>query len=387
MSKLIASLLLSASRAFWGICVSILLVYGMDTYDYKKLFLLLIFSPLAFAINRLFLLKERKVSFVAGINVLLALAGIMLMHAFDSYVGVGSIIFVTIVIIYLTAMSLLSVIKVPTQNKLVLGTEVSVILFITFNLYVTWNEFDYSVSLIMAIPVVLCLLGSIALKMENNFSISRLLVMAMLICAFVGASVLFIRFGAESTGDAMKALTGAVVGVLKAFWDFVERVLSAIFSGQSNIESLGAGAPDALQNVENDAVMEIGNEYKYMLVGIIAVIALAVAAVALFVFRNLKLKGIRVEGLKSPEIKKQETDFLRLLKERFLISLWLLKNKNTPAGRYFTLERKYKKSKLCKIPGETPREYLLRLSGNSKEEKDRRYLAALADEFDRYMYS
>ncbi|MCR5388407.1 MAG: DUF4129 domain-containing protein [Lachnospiraceae bacterium] len=387
MSKLIASLLLSVSRAFWGICVTTLLVYGMATDDYKSLWGLLIFSPAAFVVNRIFLLKERKVSLIAVINVLLAVAGIAMMYAFNAYVGIGSIIFVTLVIIYLTSMSLLSVIKVPTQNKLVLGTEVSAILFIAFNLYVTWNDFDNSASMIMAVPVALCLLGSIALKMEHNFSISRLIVMAAIICAFVGASALFIRFGAESAGDGMKAFVGAIIKALKSFWAFVERILSAIFNGESTVEAVGAGASDAMQLGEDDAIMEIGNEYKYMLVGIIAVIVAGVAAVAVFVFRNVKLKGIKVEGLERPAIRNKGTGFFKSLKERILVSLWLLKNKNTPAGRYFSLERKYKKSKLGKIPGETPREYLTRLSENAKEEKDRLHLAALADDFDRFMYS
>ncbi len=387
MSKLIASLMLSVSRAFWGICITILLVYGMDTSDHKKLFVLLLFSPIAFAVNRLFLLKDRTVSLIAGLNVALAAGGIIIMCAFKAFFGIGSIIFITLVIIYLTAMSLLSVIKTPTQNKLVLGTEVSVILFIAFNLYVTWNEFDDSQSLIMAIPVMLCLFGSIALKMENNFSLSRLFVMTVLICVFVGVSALFIRFGAKSAGDGMKAFVHAVIGAAKAFWALAERILSAIFSGESNIEAVGAGASDAISLSEDDAVMEIGNEYKYMLAGIMAVIAAAVFGAAVFVFRKTRLKGIKIDAVKRAYSKDKTPGIFDVFKERVLIFFWLLKNKNTPAGEYFSLERKYKKSKLCKNPGETPREYLKRLSENVKEEKDRQRFLALADEFDRFMYS
>ena len=194
---------------------------------------------------------------------------------------------------------------------------------------------------------------------------------AFLGAAFLGIlALMFLLVGtaAAPAGRGILALwdvlTAAAQALAALFWRILVWVLTLFPAPENSVEGNPAAAPVEMP----EELEELGPSPVAMLV---LIVLLAVAVVWLAVWGLRMLGRFRIGGRAAARTVRTERERLSLLQalRRLLASwaayvrgrVWLARSRNTPDGLFFLLVRRCRMGPWHKRPGETPREFLLRL--------------------------
>ena len=189
-----------------------------------------------------------------------------------------------------------------------------------------------------------------------------------------------------------RVITSGIRAVGQCFLGLLGYLLS-LFPGASLGEPGSYEVPE-LPALDDSPIPEVSP-----IVGAVLLILLALCAAALLVWliRTLGRSRVgRTAPMKSaPPPRRERTGFgqglLRLLSSliRAVELRWRLwQNRDTALGLYFLLEHRCRRSPWRKVPGETPREFLLRMAEAARpDDALRRALTELARQTDAALYS
>lgn len=326
---------------------------------------LIVYAPLAYGLNRLFLRQQRTVRVLIIFNLCLSAIAIAILICSAGRYGIGGIIFAVIFLLACTANGAYLCITPPALKYLLLTLDASMILLIILISMVVTLEKGFSFLLPVTIAFPSALLGVVSLRLDQRIGSREL---GFLGGAFAGLFVLvwlLISWVAAPAGHGVVALWNGFLAILKAIWDLIFRFLLFLSSliPEKDMEILPLHQETLRIETENLAA-ENANTLLVFLLGFLSIAFLI--ALLLFLGR-MKLVGKKTRALQTHPVRMRISLLhgLRTLLTRFAawlrIRTFLWKNRSTAIGLYYILINKCRLSPWRKRSEETPREFLTRL--------------------------
>lgn len=357
---------------------------------------LLVFGPLVYVINRLFLHRDRTVISLVILNGILALLMIGSVQLVCGWARCGGVIPVGIFTALVTLRGAQLNLKPPRLSSTILWMEVSIVLLAVF--IGIWATLDNSMlwSIPAAVGGCAALLAVIAHRMNQIMGAREWLLLLLIFALMGGVLWLLVAFLAAPTGQGVMALWNGLISFLRLIGEGVRRLMLFLSSfikpeAYEPLE-LEADQGGGTGFSEEDGVM---SSFGVILAVILAVLLAAAVIAALIVFGRQQLGRQKVGGSRT-RIKGEKRPSLwsalrRLFGEmlarlRFRCLLW--RQRNTVTGTYYHLERICRRTPWKKGAGETPCCFLTRLQSACGENQDCAHsLEQLAPMVERALYS
>lgn len=333
---------------------------------------LLAYAPLNFWINRKFLQKERTLRGVTVLNSLMwaVLFATVCWRQWSSglaYLGItGGIC------LWLTVRGAHAAMKGINLRTLLLTLDASALLLVLFTGYLAAMQASYLWCAPMAAGFAACVLGMTANRMGRPMGGREWVLVGGAFLLISLLVLLLVGVAAAPAGQGLVILWTWLVGAAKFVVDLLWRILLFLTSlfpapeyGEVEME------PPAITIPGTEEEMAEGNPAALVVLVVLAVV-LAVGA-GIWLLRQLgKLRvGGQAEGRKRAQIRKRSRPSLWKALKR-LLSSWvrrvrlrrfLRRHRDQPVGLYYILVRRCSLGPWHKKPGETPREFLIRLQG------------------------
>ncbi len=330
---------------------------------------LLIFGPLVYVANRLFLSRDRTILSMVAMNAALALLMIGSVQAVCGWSQCGGIIPVGILTIVSTIRGAQLNLNPPRLNGAILWMEVSVF---TLAIFIgIWAALGNAMiwSIPAALGAVASLLAVIAHRMDQILGFREWMLLLLAFSLMGGVLWVLIAFLAAPAGQGVVAAWSGLMAILKLIGGGVQRLMLFLssFIQPESYETL------ELETGEGGAMNFSESDSSNPMIGVILAVALAVliaaaAIAAIIVFGRQRLGRQKVlPGRKRAE-KRKRPSFAAALQRliagilsrvRFRCLLW--KRRNTVTGTYYYLERVCRRTAWKRRAGETPRVFLTRL--------------------------
>ena len=366
---------------------------GMPGWFYPQLMLL--YAPALYLLNRLFLKKERSILALGSLNTVLcaAVAGGYLL--LEPWKGIAYFAFVAIFLGWLTLRSCTSALRGPSLRSTLLTLDASFLLLVAFIGYSSATALAPMWSIPAVAGLCAAIISAVILRSSHSPGMKGWLAVGgafallfLLLWVVIGA--------AAPAGQGLVAIWSALAAGAGAIKALLWRGLLFLLSLLPNAEAEGGAWTEYGEAIfVEDTPAQEGNP----VLGIILLVIFAAVAVAALVWligqlRRIKLRS--VSGVQAPTLPRRERvpllqGLARLLKGwyaalKLRFRLW--RGRNTPEGLYFLLVHRCRRAPWHKRPGETPRQFLLRLcesAGGDEALSDA--LNALARETDAALYS
>ena len=356
----------------------------------------LLYGPLLYLIDRLFLKKERSLLAVGGLNVTLCAAAIGGYLLFEAWQGIAYFAFVSIFLGWLTLRGCTAAMRGPSLRNTLLTLDAAFLLLVAFIGYSSATALAPRWSIPSALGLCAAIISAVILRSSHSPGLKGWAAVAgafallfLLLWLVIGA--------AAPAGQGLVAIWSALAAGINAVKGLILRGFLFLLSLLPDAEIDGEGAWTEYGEAifVEEAPVEEGNP----ILGVILLVIFAVGAVAAIIWLIGQLRRIKLRtaaGTQAPALPRRERislfkGLLRLvrgwyagLKLRFI--LW--RGRNTPDGLYFLLVHRCRRAPWHKTEGETPRQFLLRLceaSGGDQSLADA--LKALADAADEALYS
>ncbi len=330
---------------------------------------LLVFGPLVYGANWLFLSRDRTVISLVALNVVLALLMIGSVGLVCGFSPCGGLIPVGIFTILMTLRGAQLNLKPPRLSSAILWMEGSIV---TLAIFIgVWFTLDSS--MIWSLPVAIgggaSLLAVIVHRMDQILGLREWLLLLLLFALMGGILWLLVAFLAVPTGQGVVAIWGGLMALLKLIGGGIRRFmlfLSSFIEPESyEMLELEAGQGMEMNFSESDSINPM---LGIILAGILVVLIVAAAIAAVVLLGRQRLGWQKISVGKKRAGKRTRPSLLAALKRflaeilsriRFRRLLW--KRRNTVTGTYYYLERICRQTPWEKQAGETPREFLTRL--------------------------
>lgn len=330
---------------------------------------LLFYAPAIYGFNRLLLRRPRTLRALVlwnGGAYLLLFTSVLLINGWQ---GLAHMVFAALFCLWITAQGTQLCLEPPTLSQLILRLDVCLLFLVIFVGYTAALEFDLLWNLPIVIGCACAIVGVISSRVGGRLGGRGRAVMAAAFLIILGLVWLLVRFVAAPAGGGFVALWETVLSALKALGHLVSKILLFLFSLLPQPEGEMALEPQegAAQLPPDETVLEVSPVVTAVVVGM----ALIAAGVAVF-FLLRALGRLRVGGKTAVMVKAGPTrkrlsffqgvrNLLAAWKQSLRLRLWLWRNRDTPAGLFFVLDRRCRSGPWRRSPGETPREFLLRL--------------------------
>lgn len=349
---------------------SIYIVLGMRE-DFHTWFFpgaLLLFAPLLYGLDRLFLRRERSLRALWLLNILAAAIFIVLCCWADGLSGVlhrlPMMVFFTG---WLTFKAVNSALDGPSLNNMLLCLDGSILVLVLFSAYSAASGLE----LIWSIPAICgfasAMLGMTARRSSRSFGWKEWTFMAVAFCLIFGVMWLLVDLIAAPAGSGLVALWNALVQLASFIGYLVTRFVRFLASLFPSVPEDGELAVPAAPAITPEMAAGEGNP----LLGTVVIVLLLAFAVFCVVQLIRKLGGRQVGGKAAKvnsvhrrarvSLKQGLQTLFAEWKQKLLLRKFLWTHRNTAVGLYFTLVRRCRLTPWHKLPGETPREFLTRL--------------------------
>lgn len=378
-----------------GLCTATLLMtMGEEPAVGFYPFALMFYAPLLYGANWLFLRREHTMAGAAILNGSAAIFMFAAICIIDGWGGFAYMLFAAVFCIWPAVNGLQLTEKAPDVHSLILCVDVTAVLLVLFSAYATLAGRDQPWMLVPAFAG--CAASFLALVTRRAGRTMGLWDWGLVLGAF-GAlmAVLWavLRYAAAAGGGlvaAWKSLVAAVKFLLLLAWRVLEYLLSllplpAYEDYEIEMEPVRIPEVEELAEMESTAALVM-----LALVLLLLVIGLTWMLLKL---RKVKLGGTAARKNHARQ-ERQRPSLLRALRmlvsswsRKLRLRLWLWKNRNTPEGIYLTLERQSRRTPWHKRPGETAREFLLRLRSGAEDPAFTAALDGLIPAVERALYA
>lgn len=338
---------------------------------------LLLYAPLLYGADRLFLRRERSLLSLILVNGGAALGLFAAVLLIDGPGDWASLIFTGIFCLCPAVTGGKMALKAPDLHDLIVCVDLSVVLLLLFTGYTAAT----GVSLVWTLPAMAgcaaSILGLSSRRVSRRLSPRDWGLWLLAFGALLFVMWVLVRFAAAPAGQGLVSLWTALVAagrfVLGLLWRAFVYLLSLM-------PEPGGGQGQSQETVwrpEGDMEAEMGSPAAAV---VLLVVCLAVA-VTLLGWAVMRCRGLRIGGRTTAAEKsgnrRGRISFLeglaRMLaawKERFFLRAFLWRNRNTPEGLFCILVRRCGVGPWRKRPGETPREFLSRLRAGADGDPD-----------------
>ena len=378
-----------------GLCTATLLMtLGEEPAAGFYPFALMVYAPLLYGANWLFLRREHT---MAGAAILNGGAAILMFAAIciiDGWGGFAYMLFAAVFCIWPAVSGLQLAEKAPDIHSLILCVDVTAVLLVLFSAYATLAGRSQPWMLFPAFAG--CAASFLALVTRRAGRTMGLRDWGLVLGAFgalLGVLWAVLRYAAAAGSGlvaAWKGLVAAAKFLLLLAWRVLEYLLSLLPMPAYEDYEIEAG-PAAMPVVEEMAEME-STAALVMLVLVFLALAVGLAWM-LLKLRKVKLGGTAARKAPARQ-ERRRPNLLRALRMLFAawgrklrLRLWLWKNRNTPEGIYLTLERQCRRTPWHRRPGETAREFLLRLRSGAEDPAFTAALDELIPAVERALYA
>lgn len=335
---------------------------------------LLFYAPAIYGFNRLLLRRPRTLRALVlwnGGAYLLLLASVLLIGGWQ---GLAHAVFAALFCLWVTAQGAQLSLEPPTLSQLILRLDICLLFLVIFVGYTAALGFDLLWNLPIVIGCASALVGVISRRVGGRLGGRGRAVMAAAFLIILALVWLLVRFVAAPAGGGFVALWEAVLSVLKTLGHLITQALVFLASLVPQPEGELEMEPQAgiSQLPAEETVMEVPPLVTAVAVGI-AVIAVGVAT--FFILRalgRLRVGGKTAVTVKAGPARQRLSLFqgfgklLAAWKQSLGLRLWLWRNRDTPAGLFFLLDRRCRSGPWRRGPGETPRAFLLRLGAAAR---------------------
>ena len=367
---------------------------GMPGWFFPQV--LLVYGPLLYLLNDLFLRRERTLLGLIALNIL-ACGGMVVGYLLlERWRGIAYAAFSGIFLVWLTIRGSQNARTGPSLRGSLLLLDASFLLLVAFVGYASmtglgvWWSFPALSGLCAAILTTASLRSPRSLGLKGWLAVGGAFgVLCLLLFLFMGA--------AAPAGQGVVALWSLLVAVLG-------RIKHLILGGLLWLLSLLPTAePGEMEQFDPEQYLtqmeELPAEEANPVLGLLMLAALLVGGMVLAVWLIRKLRSIRLHPVGGAVVAAQPKrkrvslwrGLVRLARTWFgaaalRVRLW--RDRNTPAGLYFLLVHRCRRAPWHKRVGETPREFLLRLAAAAGEDGElAEALGELARETDAALYS
>jgi hypothetical protein len=357
--------------------------------------ILLIYAPLVYLLNRLFLRRERTI--IAWILWNVALCALL----------VGSVAVVCsgwpsggiLPVLLFTGLATLRGAQLchnpPKLSAAILWLEINVVVLAVFmGIWATTEG-----SLVWCSPVALgagaALLAVISHRMNGRMG-GREWLLLMLAFAFLGGVLwLLVNFLAAPTGQGVVLIWSGFLAVLNTIGGQIQRFLAFMtsFLKPEHYEEVEMADLSGM-NMDTSANDTMAASFGRLL-AIFVIVAVVIAVVAaLIVFGRIKLGRPVIQAAPKKKEKRNRPSLLSGIKKMLehlmaRLRLWreMWTARNTELGTYYSLVRLCRRTALRQQPGDTPGVFLNRLEEACSEQETAGALADLRLRVDRVLYS
>lgn len=336
--------------------------------------LVLFFGPVCCLLLHLFLRKPRSMLALAGFNAggIGIFCGLYLW--LDGWQDVSQFIFAAAFFLFLALRGTGYALKPPALKDMLILLDVSfaALALLAFSLPLMGHSLLYAAP---ALCGVLFALMNVLAARASLVPGGRSLLLFGAALAAIALCMLLLAGAAAPAGRGIVTVWNAVGSCIGGLFSALYRLLLWLTPPAPEYTDEGE-LPAGSQPVEDTAPPAEPNP----VVTAILMAILAAAAVAGLIWLLRKLSQCRLGGRKrslqstvSPvQHTRQPNPLPRLLaawKTALRTGRWLYRNRSTPAGVYFILERRCRRSPWRKRPGETPRMFLTRLSAAALQDE------------------
>lgn len=336
---------------------------------------LLAYAPLLYLLNRLYLRRERTLRGVILLNLAVAACFLSVCILVDGRPEVAALAFMLILVAWLTIKGQSLALKPPQMSGMLLTLDGSILTLVLFVAYASALELDLAWSFPAVCGVVAILLGVAVRRMDRALGLREAGVLAVAFLVVLGAMALLLTLVAAPTGQgivlAFRGL-GMIIDLIQRILTWLIQCLMALFKS----ESPPAVFPQEEFVFEMETMPE--GEENPILAAVLGVILAAAALMAvIWLLRYLggiKLGVRKAEAVSSvsrsrPSLIKALRDLLRTWQKKLRLRRFLHRTRNTPIGMYFHLVHRCRMSPWHKRPGETPHEFLDRLTNLTRTDE------------------
>lgn len=355
---------------------------------------LLLYAPLLFIVNHLFLRRERTMRGVFILNMLLwagIFASVCWQEGGSDFASLG---FAAAFCLWVTVRGAQMALNAPSLRTLILNVDCSAILLVLFTGYLAISENHTVWGVPIALGFAASILGMMANRMDHGLGGREWCLVAGTFMAISLVVLLLINVVAEPAGQGVVALWMTLVAAGKFILGLVWKFLLWFSSLFSVPES---GTFEMEQTVQLPGMEEEAAAENPFLLVVMVVIGIMVG-VALLIFLLYRLGKLHIGGRKGktnqPRGKRERLSLWLGFRRLFLFWInrirmrnYLWKNRNRPVGLYFLLVHRCRIGPWRKKSGETPREFLMRLHVCAQGDLELEHaLAELIPQVDRALY-
>ena len=366
---------------------------GMPGWFFPQI--LLLYGPMIYLFNRLFLRRERSLLALFGVNAVLMAAVIAAYFRFEVWQGASYFIFSAFFLFWLTYCGGSCATDGLPLPWALLNLDAAFVLFVLFISYSSAFDLPIRWSIPAAGGLCACIACAVILRSSRSPGLKGWL-------AVGGSFALLLALLQVVTGAAAPAGRGLVAlwNLIAQGYTAVTRMILRFFHYLLSL--LPNSDPGALEEMEQwEAVLpEIpaDAEISPMVSAVFFLFFSAVAAAgAVWLILRLRQIRLRKTGTRTPSPlpKKERVSLLpallRLVRGWYTavkLRFFLWRHRNSSRGLYFLLVHRCRRAPWHKRPGETPRQFLSRLSqAAAGDEILAKALSDLAAETDAVFYA
>jgi len=363
-------------------------------------FVLIVFAPAVYLIDRIFLIKERTMNQLIFLNAVLGVILLAIIHFIDGWSGFAAAVFMVAFIAWLGYFGAKYAVKAPKMGEMVMYLDFACVILVVFIAFLSAKRLEIILAIPAIVGFVAAIMGVIVCRINRKMGIKEWGAIGIVFAAIVGIASLFMSFVADSAGKGLVALWNAIIGIAKAILDFIMRVMLFLASLVKEPEAppLEMEQPAVMPDVGH-IVEEVKSVTDVILIVTGIILVIAFVFLAFFIAYKKRVggeKAVKVGGRTQTRGRILIFAGLRRLfakiKDWMHIRIFLLKNRNRAVGLFYYIIQKSKRSTLAKSNGETPREFLTRLkiSCIQDDDKDSAFVAAmdnLIDMVERAIYA
>ena len=369
-----------------------------DDIPVKVYILFFAYALVSYFLSRLFLKKPKGMTAAAAFNICLVLAGMAAALVLGQITGVTAGIFLGLFFLIMAVMAFKENTGGISINMLTVCFDILAVLLMLYILFIELG----SGRLPAAVPGILGTIAAFAgiIVYRDGSSLSgrdrlyiTVIIAAILVCAFLIHLLAgdTLREGFEGVFAGIGAALSWLGRIFKEFLLFLSRLFPK--------ETYDAVGPDLGEGI-NMPAGEGGEEVSFSAAPLLILfgILISAAAIAAFIiFRKHRFSGKRTITAAAAVSDSERPDRISLWKAlkiwaeeklyRIRVKIYFLKNRNTPAGRYYRLVRSRRHTGQALKQGETPKEFLTRYIESLKpEDRHIQELTSLIEDLNIQLY-
>ena len=398
---------MEARRSFSGIMLQLsiagigCMLYNIPTWKSEKIpvllyVLLFAYGLISWGLNAAFLRKERTMGAAVLFNILQICAGWTAAFLLGQITGLPSGIFTGILFFLLSLISFKTVTGGIRLNWLMLCFDVSAVLVLICSLFIGMGNGQESGLIPGILGSAAAFAGLAAARTGSQIPGRDRLLIVLLVVLIILAAFLICSLAGGALGAGAAGVISGIGAFFRLLWDLIRRFFQYLgrFFKQETSEAIemDLGPGFSLEGAQG------GEEVQFSIIPLLVFVGLLVLAgvivfTALFrrhrISGNKKTRAVRRQAMVSDRVSllKALKIWYGKMRRRMKIRLYFIKNRNTPAGRFFRLVRSSGRSGQVLLKGETPREFLERYIESLKPgDKRIRDLQKLATELELQLY-